>query len=328
MVQHGVTLAPSVLEYLTETGEGWAAGLRMAAMSIAGLPNPEQFVKNLSAEDSAVAGYLVQEVLNVQPDLREFLLYSSVLEQVNADIASVLLDRAEVAGALEALARENSFVQPVGDGWYRFHSLFRDVLRLKLRRERPDIVASLHGKAARWYQQQGMLAEAVRSAANTGDWTLAAAIMVDELAIVQLMGPDHGDLPADGFHVVPEGDVSPQFLLAVSAVALSESGDQAAEAPLRAAEAILGRLPEDHDVLSRFAACTLRSSMASVAAASMSWTMRRPRRNGAGPDPAGGAGTAQHAVAQVCRAGASSCGRAIPAEPRIFSAGRQACSRT
>ena len=263
MVQHGVTLSPSVLEYLTETGEGWAAGLRMAAMSMAGHPDPEQFVKTLNAEDSAVAGYLVQEVLNVQPpDVRELLLYSSVLDQVNAGIASALLDRAEVAGALEALARENSFVQPVGDGWYRFHSLFRDVLRLKLRRERPDIVASLHGKAARWYQQQGMLAEAVRSAANIGDWTLAADIMVDELAIVQLMGPDHGDLPAKGFHVLPEGDVSPQFLLAVSAVALSESGDQAAEAPLRAAEAILGRLPEDHDVLSRFAACTLRSSMA------------------------------------------------------------------
>jgi LuxR family maltose regulon positive regulatory protein len=264
MVQHDVTLAPPVLEYLTETGEGWAAGLRMAAMSMAGLPNPEQFVKNLNAEDSAVAGYLVEEVLNVQPaDVRELLLYSSVLERVNADIIGALLDRAEVAGTLEALARENSFVQPVGDGWYRFHSLFRDVLRLKLRQhEGPDVVASLHRKAARWYQQQGMLAEAVRSAANIGDWTLAAAIMVDEFAIVQLMGPDHGDLPAEGFHVVPEGDVSPQFLLAVSAVALSESGDQAAEAPLRLAEEILGRLPEDHDVLSRFAACTLRSSMA------------------------------------------------------------------
>lgn len=263
MVQHDVTLTPPVLEFLTETGEGWAAGLRMAAMSMAGLPNPEQFVKNLSAEDSAVAGYLVEEVLNVQPaDVRELLLYSSVLEQVNADIASALFDRADVAGTLEALARENSFVQPVGEGWYRFHSMFRDVLRLKLRRERPDIVASLHRKAARWYQQHGMLAEAVRSAAHIGDWTLAAAIMVDELAIVQLMGPDHGDLPAEGFHVVPEGDVSPQFLLAVSAVALSESGDQAAEAPLRSAEEILGRLPEDHDALSRFAACTLWTSIA------------------------------------------------------------------
>src|SRR5215469_18167234 len=195
MVQHGVTLRPPVLGYLTETGEGWAAGLRMAAMSMAGHPDPEQFVKELIADDSAVAGYLVEEVLNVQPaDVRELLLYASVLERVNADIASALLDRGEVAGTLEALARENSFVQPVGDGWYRFHSLFRDVLRLKLRREKPDIVPRLYRKAARWHQQHGTLAEAVRYAANAKDWMLVAAIMVDELAIGQLMGPDHGDL--------------------------------------------------------------------------------------------------------------------------------------
>jgi LuxR family maltose regulon positive regulatory protein len=263
MVQHGVTLPAAALEYLTEKGEGWAAGLRMAAMSMAGHPDPEQFVKNLNAEDSAVAGYLVEEVLNVQtPDVRDLLLYTSVLQQVNADIASALLDRGEVASTLEALARGNSFVLPVGDGWYRYHSLFRDVLRLKLRRERPGIVSSLHRKAARWYQQEGMLAEAVRSAANAGDWPLVAAITVDELAIGQLMGQAHGDMPAEGFHVIPEGDASPQFLLAAAAVALSESGDQAAEVPLAAAEEILGRLPEDKDVLSRFAASTIRSGIA------------------------------------------------------------------
>lgn len=263
MEQHGVTLPRSALEYLTAKGEGWAAGLRMAAMSMAGRPDPEQFVKTLSAEDSAVAGYLVAEVLNVQPaDIRVFLLYTSVLEQVNADIASALLDRREVAGTLAALARGNAFVQPAGDGWYRYHSLFRGVLRLKLRRERPEIVTSLHRRAARWYQQEGMLAEAVRSAANARDWPLVAAIMVDELAIGQLTGQAHGDMPAEGFRTVPDGDASPQFLLAAAAVALSEAGDQAAEAPLTAAERILGRLSEDKEVLSRFAACTIRASMA------------------------------------------------------------------
>jgi LuxR family maltose regulon positive regulatory protein len=263
MVQHGVTLAPAALEYLTEKGEGWAAGLRMAAMSMADHTDPEQFVKALNAGDSAVSGYLVEEVLNVQaPDVRDVLLQTSVLEQVNADIAGALLDRAEVGATLEDLARGNSFVQPVGGGWYRYHSLFRSVLRLKLRRERPEIVASLHQKAARWYQQAGMLAEAVRSAANAGDWPLVAAILVDELAIGQLTGHAHGDLPAAGFRVLPEGDVSPQFLVAAAAVTLSESGDQAAEAPLAAAEEILGRRREDDDVLSRFAACTIRSSMA------------------------------------------------------------------
>jgi LuxR family transcriptional regulator, maltose regulon positive regulatory protein len=263
MMQHGVTLPSAPLEYLTERTEGWAAGLRMAAMSMAGHPDPEQFVKSLNAEDSAVAGYLMEEVLNVQTsDVRELLLYTSVLEQVDADIAGALLECGEAAETLEALARDNSFVQPVGDGWYRFHSLFRSVLRLKLRRERPEVMTSLHRKAARWYQQEGMLAEAVRYAANAEDWPLAAAIIVDELAIAQLMGPAHGDLPAEGFHVVPEGDVSPEFLLAAAAVALSESADEAAEASLSAAEEILGRLPEDTHVLARFAACTIRSSMA------------------------------------------------------------------
>jgi len=266
MMQHGVTLPTALLEYLTDRAEGWAAGLRMAAMSMAGHPDPEQFVKNLNAEDSAVSGYLVGEVLNAHTsDVRDLLLYTSVLEQVNADLAGALLGRGEVAGTLEALAAENSFMHPVGDGWYRFHSLFRDVLHLKLRRERPEIVASLNRKAARWYQQEGMLAEAVRSAANAGDWALVAAIMVDELAIVQLMDPAHCDLPTRGFQVVPEGDVSPQFLLAAAAVALSVSDDHAAEASLRAAEDILGRLRGDsdvRDVLSRFAACMIRSSMA------------------------------------------------------------------
>ena len=263
MVQHSVTLPAAALELLTERDEGWAAGLRMAAMSMADHPDPEQFVKSLIAEDSAVAGYLVEEVLNAQPaDVRDLLLRTSVLEQVNADLASTLLGRGEVAGMLEALTQGNSFVQPVGDGWYRFHSLFRGVLRLKLRRERPEIVAGLHRKAARWYQQDGMLAEAVRYATKAQDWRLAARIMVDELAIGQLMGPGHGDLPAEGFRVVPEDEVPPQFLLAAAAVALSGSDDQAAETPLTAAEEILGALPGDQEVLSRFAACTIRSSLA------------------------------------------------------------------
>ncbi|HEV2376175.1 MAG TPA: LuxR C-terminal-related transcriptional regulator [Streptosporangiaceae bacterium] len=263
IAQHGVTLPAATLEYLTERDEGWAAGLRMAAMSMADHPDPEEFVKNLIAEDSAVAGYLVEEVLNAQTaDVQDLLLCTSVLERVNAGIAGVLVGRGEVAGTLDALARGNSFVQPAGDGWYRFHSLFRGVLRLKLQRERPEAVAGLHRKAARWYQRDGMLAEAVHYAAKAGDWPLVAAIIVDELAIGQLMGTGHGDLPADGFRVVPDSDTPPQFLLAAAAVAVSDSGDQAAEALLRAAEEGLGPLPEDRDVLSQFAACTIRAAMA------------------------------------------------------------------
>jgi LuxR family maltose regulon positive regulatory protein len=262
MAQHSVTLSRASLGRLTEQNEGWAAGLRMAAMAMAGHSDPEEFVQNLAADDSAVAGYLVKEVLNPQPaDVRKLLLYTSILEQVNAEIAGALLGRGQAAGPLEALARENAFVQPTGNGWYRLHTLFRGVLRQKLRREKPEIVADLHRRAARWYQQDGQAVEAVRSAAKADDWQLAASILVDELAIGLLLGPCHGDLPTDGFRVVPDGDASPQFLLAAAATALSECRNQAAEALLAAAEAILRRRP-DREVLSRFAACTIRCSLA------------------------------------------------------------------
>ena len=263
LVQHGVTLPKSALEFLTERSEGWAAGLRMAAMSMAGHSDPEQFVKNLIAEDSAVAEYLVEEVLNSQPaDVLELLLHTSILDQVNTEIASALLGHGQAADMLETLSRGNAFVQPIGDGWYRFHSLFRGVLRLKLRREKPEIMADLHRRAARWYQQDGQAIEAVRYATKVADWQLAASIIVDEFAIGQLMGPGHGGLPADGFRAVPEGDVPPQFLLAAAATALSESRDQEAETSLVAAEEILSWLPGDREVLSRLAACAIRSSLA------------------------------------------------------------------
>jgi LuxR family maltose regulon positive regulatory protein len=307
MIQHHVTLPAAALTFLTERDEGWAAGLRMAAMSMAAHPDPEQFVKNLIAEDSAVAGYLVEEVLNAQPaEVRDLLLHTSVLDQVSADIASALLGRCEVADTLETLARGNSFVQPMGNGWYRLHSLFRGVLRLKLRRERPEIVASLHRKAARWYQQDGVLPEAVRYATKSGDWRLAAAIVVDEMAIGQLIGPGHGDLPAEGFRGMPQDDVPPQFLLAASAVALSESGDQAAETPLAAAEEALGPLPADQEVLSRFAACTIRSNLAFRRGALDALAATTATAEGLlDKIPQGVLGRHPHAVAQVlCSRGA------------------------
>ena len=263
MAQHGVTMPTAALAFITERDEGWAAGLRMAAISMDGHPDPEQFVKNLITEDSAVAGYLVEEVLNTQPDsVRDLLLRTSILDQVNADLARVLAHDEQAASALESLARGNSFVQHVGEGWYRYHALFRAVLHLKLRREQPDLVADLHRQAARWYQRKGCLTDAVRHAGQAEDWQLAARILVDELAVARLGWPGHGELPVDGFRRIPEEPVPPQFMLAAAAVALSGSRDQAGEASLAIAERILGRLPDDREVPSRFAAAMIGFDLA------------------------------------------------------------------
>jgi LuxR family maltose regulon positive regulatory protein len=263
MTQHGVILPAAALAHLTERSEGWAAGLRMAAMAMAEHPNPEQFVKSLVADDSAITRYLVEEVLDSRPPaVRDLLLRTSILDQVNADLAAALTPGRTAPAALDAMARGNAFVQPAGQGWYRYHPWFRAVLHLKLRREEPQIVADLHRRAAGWYQRNGMLADAAFHATKAADRELSARIMADMLAVGQLIGPARGELPAAGFRASPAGDDSPQALLVAAAVALSEARDQAAGASLAAADRILGGLPAGREFTARFAAAAIRLAMA------------------------------------------------------------------
>ena len=207
LAQHGNTLTADSLESLTQRTEGWGApAFRLAAISLSTHPDPGQFVKELMAEDSPLICYLVDEVLNVQPpQVREVLLSTCILEHFSADAAAELTGDEQAAGILASLARTNAFVQPIGCGWYRYHTLFAEMLRLKLRYEHPDRVALLLQRAARWYQRKGMLADAVRQAARAGDWPLAAAMVVDELAIGQLIDPGDGQRLAAEFAGLPSG---------------------------------------------------------------------------------------------------------------------------
>ena len=188
LAQHGCTLSAGSLDCLTRQTEGWAAGLRLAAMSMAGHPDPDRFARELVTEESALTGYLVEEVLDTQPPgVRELLLSTSILEQVNAEVASELAGNGQAGRILAALAHANAFVQPIGGGWYRYHTLFAEMLRLKLRLECPDRIASLHRQAARWYERNGQLTDAVRHAAPAGDWQLAASMVIDGLAISEII---------------------------------------------------------------------------------------------------------------------------------------------
>ena len=155
MDRQGITLSAAGLERIVGRTEGWAAGVRLAAISLAGHPDPDQFAKEFGSEDSAVTSYLVDEVVDAQPaSTRDFLLRTSILDRVSADIARELTDNECAADLLPVLAQANAFIRPVGHGWYRYHSLFAAVLRLKLRRECPGQVPELNRRAAQWYQQQ------------------------------------------------------------------------------------------------------------------------------------------------------------------------------
>jgi LuxR family maltose regulon positive regulatory protein len=258
MAQHDVALRQDALECLTERAEGWAAGLRLAAISMQGHPDPEQFVKEFVAEDSPVVGYLVEEVLNAQPPgIRDLLLRTSILDSFDTGIASELSDE-HARNDVSDLVRANAFVLPAGSGWYRYHALFADVLRLKLRHESPDLVPELHRRAAGWYRRNGLLTQAVRHAAAAGDWQLAARIVVGELAVGPLpqTGGDHS--LADEFTRLRPAQAwtTPEPLLVAAALALA--GDRPASTWLAAAEGMLGALPAAEATPARLAAAQIR----------------------------------------------------------------------
>ena len=224
LARHGITLTADTLECLTRRTEGWAAGLRLAAISMGTHPDPDQFVTELITDNSALTGYLVAEVLNAQPpEARDVLLSTSILEQVSAQAARELTGNEQAAAILPAVAHANGFIQPTSSGWYRYHPLFAEVLRLKLSREYPDRRAALHRRAARWYERNGQLTDAVRHAAQTGDWPLAASIVIDQLAIGEIIEPRGSPSLAGEFGRMPRGQgwTEPQPHLVSAAVALS-----------------------------------------------------------------------------------------------------------
>ena len=261
LAQHGGTLTADSVESLTQRTEGWAAGLRYAAISLGQHPDPGQFVKELIAEDSALIGYLADEVLEVQPaEVREVLLSTSILELVSADAAVDLTGDEHAAGILMALMRTNGFVQPIGSGWYRYHTLFAEMLRLKLRQEYPDRVAALHQGAARWYGRNGLLTNAVRHAVKAGDWQLAADVVIDQLAIGQIIEPRGDERLAEEFTGMPLGQAwaGPQPHLVSAAIALSAGRHESCAAALDAADGTLERCPADQEATGRLAAAVIR----------------------------------------------------------------------
>jgi LuxR family maltose regulon positive regulatory protein len=265
LAQHGCTLSSDSLEGLIQQTEGWAAGLRLAAISMAGQPDPDRFVTELLAGDSALTSYLAEEVLNAQPpEVRELLLSTSVLEHVNAESANELAGSESAGRILTDLAHANGFIQPIGGGWYRYHTLFAQLLRLRLRLECPGRIASLHRQAARWYERNGRLTDAVRHAIEASDWQLAATMVVDGLAIGEIIEPADSPSLADEFAEMPPGEnwAEPEPYLVCAAVALSVGRPEPAAAALDAAEKILDRLPADQGAAARLAAAMIRLAAA------------------------------------------------------------------
>ena len=165
---------------LEERTEGWIAGLQLAALSMRDREDVSGFVEAFSGSHRDVLDFLAEEVLEGQPtEIREFLLKTSVLKHMTAPLCDALTGRADGQVMLERLERENLFVVPLDDErrWYRYHHLFRDFLRGRLRREKPGLVGELHLYASGWYERSGRTFEAVGHALASGDKERAADLV-------------------------------------------------------------------------------------------------------------------------------------------------------
>jgi LuxR family transcriptional regulator, maltose regulon positive regulatory protein len=187
----GITLSEAGAALLYQRTEGWAAGLRLAAISLAGNPDPERFVAEFSGSDRTVAEYLVAEMLERQPpDVQNLLLRTSLLDRVNGELADLLTGRPGSEPILLDLEDANAFVVST-DGertWFRYHHLFADLLRLELRRRLPELVPALHVQAATWFAQHGQVIDAIRHTQEAGDWPGAARLLADHSFSLTLDG--------------------------------------------------------------------------------------------------------------------------------------------
>jgi LuxR family maltose regulon positive regulatory protein len=187
----GVELSESALCALLERIEGWAAGLRLAALSLAGHPEPERVAVEFSGSERTVADYLLAEVLDRQPvEVRRLLVRTSMLERVNGSLAERLTGEPGAERILHELEESGAFVVAL-DGrrsWFRYHRMFAELLQLELRRSEPTALAGLNRVAAEWLADHGYPVDAVRHAQAAGDSNLMARIVSDHWFGLELGG--------------------------------------------------------------------------------------------------------------------------------------------
>ena len=184
----GLELSPAEAGALCERTEGWAAAVALATLALRGRDDAAVRAAGLSGDQRQIADYLLEEVLDRQPDrLKRFLLGTSILDRMTAPLCDAVLGTDDAAGSLEGLARSNAFVVSLDDhrGWFRYHHLFRDLLRAELKRRHPELVIVYLRRAALWCERRGSPGEAFAYAHEAGDLARAGRIALasrDEFA--------------------------------------------------------------------------------------------------------------------------------------------------
>ena len=179
VAREGIGLSGESVELLVERTEGWPAGLYLAALWLRDLPDPNGGVRDFAGSARQVGDYLADEVLTaLAPEIRDFLLRTSVLPRFTPELCDAVLGREGSAAVLRELARSNMFLVSLDarGEWYRYHHLFGDVLQLELGR---DAARELRRRAAAWCGANGLVEEAIEYAAAAGDAEMVAELLIE-----------------------------------------------------------------------------------------------------------------------------------------------------
>jgi LuxR family maltose regulon positive regulatory protein len=256
----GIRLSDSVVATLHGRTEGWAAGVRLAALALAGHPHPEKFVTDFSGSDRTVADYLMAEMLQRQPpDTQRLLLATSLLDRVNGELGDLLTGSTGSEHILLDLEDANAFVTSLDPDrtWFRYHLMVREMLRLELRRTRSAEIPGLHRRAAEWLADHARTPEAIRHLQAVADWSSAARLLSDHALSLTLDGESGtvaallGGFPAQAATDFPE--LAPVYAIA----ALNQVRLDQADAHLDVARAYAATAPPDRQHRLRMAVASL-----------------------------------------------------------------------
>ena len=176
----GLDLADEELARLYRCTEGWAAALQLSALALAGSDDRRAVIDSFSGSFADIADYLAEDVVSRQPErVRDFLLKTSILDRLSVNLCATVTGYKDSHELLSYLERANLFLSPLDEErrWYRYHNLFAEFLRAQVERTMPNALPGLHGRAADWFEDEGLAVEAAKHALAAGDLDRAAGLM-------------------------------------------------------------------------------------------------------------------------------------------------------
>jgi LuxR family maltose regulon positive regulatory protein len=238
-------LTSEAVEHIMTTTEGWAAGLRLATMTLDPHDDPSAEVLRFDGRHSLVVGYLLDEVLaEVGEDRADFLLRTCVVDRVCAPLARALTGQEAAGSVLESLVADNVLVAALEDtGWYRYHPMLLETLRARLRATNPTLVAQQHRRAQEWFEGAGEWLEALDHALRSEDVDLAAQVALRSAAVL-IFSPERGRLGSLLVRLQADAATRPEVQVCQGVVAYATGDHEAVATWVRRAAAGLDDLPD------------------------------------------------------------------------------------